>query len=150
MWKEYVTRRLGIPWWAVLVLVSLAVPRILVHDLGATPGAAVEAVLTLVPAVVWIVVAVWARVPSPVLTLVTVGSLYGVVLAIVHNLLWDAIFDFSSPDLGGALAGELAPGTEEVLLRFAMTVSSVFTGMIAGLIAGLVATLICARRPPKR
>ena len=132
--------RLGLPLWAVLGLASLAVPRVILHDFEVSVGPLLQAFLAIGPPVIWVVVAVRARVPSPVITLVTVGSLYGIALAIVHNLMWDTVFANGSPQLGGALAGELPDGAGDVFLRTAMTLSSVFTGMILGLIAGVVAT----------
>lgn len=124
----------------MLALAALAVPRAVLHDLGTTAGPLVQALLALGPPVVWVLVAVRGRVPSPVLTLVTVGALYGCALALTHNLMWDSAFAGADPALGGALAGELDQDTEEALLRAAASVSSVFTGMVLGLISGLVAT----------
>lgn len=142
---------LGLPLWLMLGLAALAVPRVVLHDLGTSVGPLVAALLAIGPPVVWVFVAVRARVPSPVLTLVVVGSLYGCALALIHNLIWDTVFAESDPALGGALAGELDEDTEEALLRTAATVSSVFTGMVLGLISGLVAQVIgratdCCRR----
>ncbi|WP_435769601.1 hypothetical protein [Nocardioides sp. SYSU DS0651] len=133
-------RTLGLPLWLVVGLAALAVPRIVLHDLGTPVGPLVQALLTFGPPVVWVLVALRARVPSPVLTLVTVGTLYGCALALTHNLMWDTVFTDGDPTLGGALAGELDEDTEEALLRTAAGVSSVFTGMVLGLISGLVAS----------
>jgi hypothetical protein len=130
------------PLWLVLGLAALAMPRIVLHDLGTSGGPLVQALLAIGPPVVWVLVAVRARVPSPVLTLVVVGSLYGCALALIHNLMWDTAFTGDDPALGGALAGELDEDTEEALLRTAATLSSVFTGMVLGLISGLVAQVI--------
>ena len=135
-------RILGLSLWLVLGLAALAVPRVVLHDLGTTAGPPAQALLAVGPPVVWVLVAVRARVPSPVLTLVTVGALYGCALALTHNLLWNSAFTGDDPALGGALAGELDEDTEEVLLRTAATLSSIFTGMVLGLISGLVATAI--------
>jgi hypothetical protein len=133
---------LGVPLWVVLGLALLAVPRVVLHDLEVSVDPLLQALLAIGPPVIWVVVAVRAQVPSPVLTLVTVGSLYGTALAIVHNLMWSTLFADGNPRPGGALGLRLTDGTLEVLLRAAMALSSIFTGMIVGLIAGLVATAI--------
>ena len=116
----------------------LSVPRVFAHDLG-LDGGPLPAVLTLGPVVVWVVVVLWARVPSPLVTLLAVGAVYGLALGVVHNILWDEAFDGSSPELGN-----LDPETAEVPLRFAAFVSSLFTGIMVGLICGLVATAVRA------
>ena len=85
--------------------------------------------------------AVRARVPSPSSTLLVVGGLYGIVLALVPNLFWSSAFS-REPALGGALEGRLDPVLEEVLLRMAASVSSLVTGLLVGLVCGLVAELV--------
>ncbi|WP_370617284.1 hypothetical protein [Mumia sp. Pv 4-285] len=130
--------RLGLPVWAIVALAALAMPRAVVHDLGVDVGAFVNAVLALAPPAVWVVVALRARVPSPVTTLVVVGAVYGIGLGIGHNLMWDSLFE-DSPGLGGSLDGDLTEGTEAVVMRSVTFASSLFTGAVVGLVAGLVA-----------
>ncbi|KAA1425077.1 hypothetical protein FE697_004130 [Mumia zhuanghuii] len=131
--------RLGLPVWAIVALAALALPRVVVHDLGVDVGALVNAVLALAPPAVWVVVVLRARVPSPVTTLVVVGAVYGIGLGIGHNLMWDSAFE-DSPSLGGSLDGDLSDGTEEAVMRSATFASSLFTGAVVGLVAGLVAS----------
>lgn len=130
--------RTGLPIWAVLGLALLSVPRIFAHDLGIDAGP-VPAILTIGPLAVWILVALRARVPSPVLTLLVVGAVYGLALGIVHNLLWDEVFGDDEPVLG-----ELDADLAEVPLRVAAFVSSLFTGIAVGVSCGLVASAIRA------
>ncbi|WP_262847667.1 hypothetical protein [Mumia quercus] len=132
---------LGLPVWGLLLLAALALPRAVVHDLGVDVGPVVNAVLALAPPAVWVLVALRARVPSPVTTLVVVGALYGIGLGVEHNLLWDEVFE-ESPRLGGSFEGDLSPGAEETVMRVVTFASSVFTGALVGLVAGLVATLL--------
>lgn len=127
------TRRLGLPLWAVAGLAMLSVPRVFAHDLGIDSGP-VYGILTIGPLVVWVLVALWARVPSPVVTLLAVGAVYGLALGIVHNLLWDQVFADNEPVLG-----DLDADMSEVPLRIAAFVSSVFTGVAVGVICGLAA-----------
>ncbi|NYJ00850.1 hypothetical protein HNR19_001548 [Nocardioides thalensis] len=129
-------RPLGLPVWAIIGLALLSVPRIFAHDLGIDAGP-IPAILTVGPVVVWIVAVLWARVPSPLVTLLAVGAVYGVALGIVHNVLWDQVFGDDPPTLG-----DIDADLSEVPLRIATAVSSVFTGLIVGLLSGLVATLV--------
>lgn len=126
-------RALGLPAWAIVGLALLSVPRIFAHDLGVDVGP-IPAVLTIGPVLVWIVVVLRAGVPSPVMTLLAVGAVYGVALGIVHNVLWDQVFGDDPPTLG-----ELDADLSEVPLRIAALVSSLFTGVVVGLVSGLIA-----------
>ena len=137
-------RSLALPWWAILALAALAVPRVLIHDLGVETGTFIQGLLTIGPPAVWVGVAVWRRLPSPVVTLVVIGTVYGVALGVSHNLMWDTAFSEESPALGGNLAGTLSAGAEEALMRVATMFSSVFTGALVGLIAGLVAQVLAS------
>ncbi|GII93594.1 hypothetical protein [Sinosporangium siamense] len=132
--------RLGLPFLWIVGLALLAVPRAILHDLHLIEGETfVNFLLVVVPLAVWIAVAVRARVPSPFLTLLVVGALYGVLLAGVHQVLWETGMDGASPSLGGNLAGRLSPASEGLLLRSFAVVSSLFTGVLAGAITGLIA-----------
>jgi hypothetical protein len=134
------TPRLGLPVWAVLALAVLAVPRAVLHDLDMMPGDRLAGVaLALGPPLIWVIVAVAARVPSPLATLSAVGTTYGVALALVHNLLGGDVFGDRGARLGGNLEGELPAALEEVVLRGAATVSSLLTGLAVGLLSGFVA-----------
>ncbi|WP_084958451.1 hypothetical protein [Thermoactinospora rubra] len=124
---------------AIIGLALLAVPRVVLHDLGVLQeGTFVNAVFVFLPPLVWIGVAVWTRVPNPFLTLLTVGACYGVFLAVTHQLLWGAAWGEAGPSLGGNLR-DLAPGVQAVLLRGFAVVSSLFTGVVVGALSGLVA-----------
>jgi hypothetical protein len=134
--------RLGLPVWALLALSLLAAPRVVLHDQGIGLDGPVAGLLAIGPAAVWIAVVVWSRARSPLLALLVVGFGYGVILALVHNLFWDEVFADEAPLLGGNLEGQLSSEATEVLLRGAMTLSSVFTGVAIGLVCGLVASLL--------
>lgn len=131
--------RLGLPILALIGLALLAVPRIVLHDLGLiSEGTAINSVLVFLPPLVWIGVVLWRRVPNPFVTLLVVGVFHGVLLALTHQLLWSRGLAGSPPRLGGNLAG-LDPGLQEGIIRSFAAVSSLFTGIIVGVIAGLVA-----------
>jgi hypothetical protein len=81
------------------------------------------------------------RPAHPFRTVVIIGALYGVFLAVGHQLLWTTAFDGVAPTLGEALTG-INPSTAHVLLRAAAAVSSLVTGTLIGVVAGAVAFLL--------
>ncbi|HEX6514444.1 MAG TPA: hypothetical protein VF049_02640 [Nocardioidaceae bacterium] len=132
--------RLGLPVPLVVLLALLAVPRVVVHDLGlAGADTGLNAVLVFGPPVVWLAVVLWRRPPNPLLTLAAVGLCYGVLLAAGHQLMWEQAFQDDPPALGGRLRGALPPVVESATLRGAAVVSSVVTGTLVGALTGAVA-----------
>ena len=112
------------------------------HDLGiVSEGSVVTGLLVFVPLAIRLIV-VRRRVPNPLLTLSAVGAAYGVMLAVVHQLLWVAAYAGSPPSLGGNLEGVLAPGMEAVVFRTSAFLSSIVTGTILGAVVGAVAWTI--------
>jgi len=127
------------PALAIVGLALLAVPRVVLHDLGLlAAGTPANIALVFGPPVVWIAVVLWRRVPQPFVTLLAVGVCYGVLLALGHQVLWEQAFAGTAPQLGGALT-DLDPALQAALTRGFAAVSSLFTGTIVGVIAGLVA-----------
>lgn len=135
---------IGVSAVAVVGLALLGVPRVILHDLDLVhEGTFVNLLLVVVPLIIWIAVALRARAARPFSTLLAVGGVYGVLLAITHQLLWNVGFDGNPPRLGGNLA-DLSPGAQEVIFRAAGGFSSLFTGLAVGAVAGLVALGISA------
>ncbi|MEV4343182.1 hypothetical protein AB0J83_01690 [Actinoplanes sp. NPDC049596] len=116
--------KLGLRAWVIVVLGLLAAPRAVLHDLDLVQErTGINAALVFLPLLVWLVVAVrWSS--NPFLSLLTAGGVYGVALGVIHNVLWDG-------------EARLA-----LLLRGAMTVSSLFTGLAVGAICGAAAWLL--------
>ncbi|MGO1410110.1 hypothetical protein [Microbacterium sp.] len=132
-------RLLGLPLIAVIGLALLTVPRVVLHDLGILhEGTGVNALFVFVPAVVWIVVVLLAGAHRPFLTVLVIGLFSGVILAVVHQLLWSTAFAGNPPRLGGNLEG-LDPAAQDVIIRLFSIPSSLFTGALVGAVAGLVA-----------
>src|SRR5699024_1009298 len=92
---------------------------------------------------VWIAVVLAARVRRPFLTLLVTGALYGVLLGLVHQLLWGTAFPGGAPALGGNLT-DLDPALHAVIVRAAAALSSVLTGVVVGALAGLLAEAVRA------
>jgi hypothetical protein len=146
------TSRLGLPAWLILTLGLLAAPRAVLHDLDiVNEGSPVNALLVFGPLVVWVVVAVRLA-GNPFLALLAAGGVYGICLAAVHNIFWGRTWSGDPPRLGGNLEGRLSSGAEELLLRGATILSSLFTGLAVGTICGITAwaikRLIRRRRTP--
>ncbi len=135
--------KLGLPVPIVVLLAALAVPRVVTHDLGVFPeGSPVNSLLVFVPPAVWLVVVLGLRAPRPFLTLTAVGLAYGAMLAVGHQLLWEAAFGGDPPRLGGNLEGVLAPSAEAAALRLSSLFSSLVTGTMVGVGTGAVAWAI--------
>lgn len=136
--------RLGLPWPVLPGLALLAVPRVVLHDLHIVQeGTLVNALLVFAPVLVWIAVVWAARVPRPFLTLLVVGGCYGVLLALVHQLLWVNAYGGQPPRLGGELA-DLSPGAQDLIIRAFAAGSSLVTGTVVGAVSGLVAWALVA------
>ncbi len=130
---------LGLPFLAVVALALLAAPRVVLHDLGIIQeGTFVNSLFVFVPPLVWIGVVLWRRVPNPFLTLLVVGALYGVLLLLGHQILWNTAWEGNPPTLGGNLS-DLAPGVQEGIMRGFAGLSSLVTGVLVGAVSGLVA-----------
>ncbi|GAB3178165.1 hypothetical protein GCM10027060_03810 [Nesterenkonia halophila] len=123
----------------MLLLALLAVPRVITHDLALVPpGSPLNALLAVLPPVIWVLVVLLRRAPRPLLSLLAVGAVYGVLLALGHQLLWEQAFDSGTPQLGGRLEN-LPPAAHAFITRGAAVISSLFTGVALGLVAGAVA-----------
>lgn len=133
--------RLGWPW--VVGLALLGIPRVVAHDLDlVAPGSLVNFALAVGPPVAWILVVLLARVPKPFMALLVIGIVYGVLLAVAHQLMWTHAWDGHPPGLGGRLDDILPTGAESIVVRSSAFLSSVATGVLVGAVAGLVGWLI--------
>ncbi|MEU7818664.1 hypothetical protein [Pseudonocardia sp. NPDC049154] len=135
-------RPLGFAWPVLVGLAALAAPRVVLHDLGIVEeGSIVNGLLVFVPPALWIAAVLWRRPARPFRTVVVIGAIYGVLLAVGHQLLWTTAFGGDAPALGGALTG-IDPTTGDALLRAAAALSSLVTGTLVGVVAGAVALLL--------
>jgi hypothetical protein len=134
---------------ALAGLAALGVPRVVLHDLNLVhEGTFVNGLLVFIPPLCWIAAVLWRRAPRPFLTVLAIGAIYGVMLAVVHQALWHVAFGDTGPSLGGRFTG-LDPAIQELLMRTAAATSSVLTGLVVGVIAGAAAALL-ARIVPGR
>lgn len=135
------TPRLGMSLAAVCGLAVLGVPRVVAHDLDLV-GPATNAVLVFAPIAAWLAVVLWRRVPNPFLTLLVIGGIYGVLLALTHQVLWTQSFDGDPPRLGGNLTGVLPAAAEAAVTRGFAFASSLVTGLLVGAAVGAVGWLL--------
>ncbi|WP_052747347.1 hypothetical protein [Salinicoccus sediminis] len=131
----------GISFWRIIFLALLAVPRVVLHDLGwLTEGTFINSLFVFVPVLIWVAMAVWCEDAHPFRMLLAAGIVFGIMLALVHQIFWTVYF----PDvlkLGGNLAG--APDYISIIVtRTAAVVSSLVTGTMMGVLLGGVAFII--------
>jgi hypothetical protein len=135
--------RLGLSVPAIVLLAAIAAIRVPLHDLGiVSEGSAAAWLLVFAPLALWVGVVLLRGVPNPLLALTAVGLAYGVMLAVIHQLLWGAAFGGDLPSLGGNLEGVLASGLEAAVFRVSAFFSSLVTGTMVGVITGAAALVI--------
>jgi hypothetical protein len=140
-------RKLGLSVPAIVLLAAIAAIRVPLHDLGIVQeGSILAGLLVFVPLALWLVVVLQRRVLNPFLALTAVGLAYGVMLAVIHQLLWGAAFGGDPPSLGGNLEGALDPGVEAAVFRVSAFFSSLVTGTMVGALTGAVAWTIARLR----
>lgn len=128
---------LGLGLLGVIGLALVGAPRIVLHDLDVIhEGTFVNMLFVVIPLLVWFAVVYVKRVRTPFLTLLAVGVCYGILLAVIHQLLWNIAID-EVPTLGGNLS-DLDAGTQEVIIRSFAVGSGVVTGTVVGAVVGLI------------
>lgn len=126
-------RALGLALPALIGLAALGLVRVVLHDLHAIdPHGPLTWLLAIGPVVVWIAVAVARRVPNPFLTVLVIGAIFGVMLVITHQMLWDVAFHGNPPAIGTGPGATIVP-------RIAAVPSGLFVGALIGAVGGLVA-----------
>ncbi|MGC4851480.1 hypothetical protein ACLQ3F_29980 [Micromonospora sp. DT15] len=131
-------RTLGFSWPALVALAVLAAPRVVLHDLHVVEeGRPAAVLLAVVPLICWVAAVLWRRPPRPFLTVVVIGAIYGVLLAVGHQILWDEAFGATGPRFG-----DIDPRAQEAILRAAAVFSSLVTGILTGVVAGAVAAVL--------
>lgn len=134
----------GMPVIAMAGLALLGIPRVVLHDLDLISGGSpVTWLLAVGPLAAWVAVTVLRRSPRPFMTVLTTGMMFGVMLVITHQLLWDVAFDGSPPVVGPGDGSALIP-------RIAAIPSGLVTGAAIGAIGGLVAWAVTAARKEPR
>lgn len=123
----------GLPLIALPLLAALGLPRVVLHDLHIIEGAEPASwVLALGPVAVWVAVTHVKKVPNPFLTVLTIGVIFGVMLAVTHQLLWGYLYADNPAFLNNIEIAGVSP-------RLAVLPGSLFAGTLLGVVGGLVA-----------
>lgn len=131
----------GISFLSIIFLALLAVPRVVLHDLGwLTEGTLTNSLFVFAPVLIWVAAAVWCKNAHPFRMLFAAGIVFGIMLALVHQVFWTASFP-DVPELGGNLAG-VPDYVSIIVTRSAAVLSSLATGTMMGVLLGGVAFLI--------
>jgi hypothetical protein len=85
--------------------------------------------------------AIFGKSKRPVFDFLTLGIVFGLMLAVTHQITWDASWGNNPPHLHGSLEGKLDPAIESLLLRTAASISSVVTGIVFGGVAAILALI---------
>ena len=140
--------------WLMLALVSLALPRTILEDLDvvAPERSWLYFVLALTPFAVWLAVAILRETSRPLMDYVVLGVLYGLSLALVHQLLWDAGASLGQqpPAAAVSFAADFDPSVRELAVRAYTVGISMVIGIGTGIALGVVAMVGRAVRSRQR
>ena len=118
----------------LILLALLGAPRVILHDLHIIEeGTLVNLFFVFIPPMIWLFIILRTS-PSLFKPLFQIGLIYGVILALIHQLLWNIGFE-TPPQLEGPLSA-LPTVVQNSLMRFAAFLSSIATGVAIGLIMG--------------
>lgn len=134
-----------LPTWLLVCLVALGLPRTVLADLGivAPESSWIYYVLALTPFGVWLAVAVCRRTGSPIKDHLVAGTLYGLSLVLVHEVLWAAGTSLGHRPAQGVVrsAERFSPAVRELVLHGYAFVIAMLIGLGVGLLAGVVAAV---------
>jgi len=137
----------GLPFPVIVFLAMLAVPRVFVHDLKLVPiDSFWYTVLAVGPLLIWLGVAIFVKMKRPAYDFLVLGIVFGILLAVTHQLTWNASWGATLPHIGGTFAGRLSPGMESLVLRSAAVISSLVTGVVFGALFALLAAVVSKLR----
>ncbi len=126
----------------LVVLALLGIPRVILHDLQLVSlDSLLYRVLAIGSLLVWLVYALCTKSDRPFRHLLTFGVIFGLMLAVTHQITWVEAWGDSPPQLGGNLAGVLHPVLEGLVVRVGAFMSSLFTGVAIGAVLGGIAWL---------
>lgn len=91
---------------------------------------------------VMLVVPIIKKVPQPFATLVAIGGVYGILSAIVHQVMWNTVFEGGYPTLGPDAAFEPPVWVLRLFATAATLITSLITGAILGTLAYTVRHIV--------
>lgn len=127
--------KLGIGVIELFILSLLGIPRVLLHDLSILEeGTLVNTFFVFGPIIIWISYLLYKNVRAPFLSMFILCVIYGILLALTHQIFW--IQAFPEPvQLGGNLS-ELPDVVSATIIRSFAVLSSLTTGTMMGVILG--------------
>lgn len=130
----------SLPFILIVILAALAIPRVVVHDLHTLPlDTAGYKILAIVPFAIWGLFAIFGKSKRPIYDFLVLGAIFGLMLAVTHQITWDESWGNNPPRLGGNIESKLDPAVESILLRSTTFISSLLTGIISGGLAAVIA-----------
>jgi hypothetical protein len=116
----------------MVALAMLGLPRVILHDLHIIDSAhPLSWILSLGPVAVWVAVAVARKVRRPFLTVLAIGVIFGLMLVVTHQLLWEYLYA-DHPEFRGN------DGIAGIVPRLAVIPGGLFAGAALGALGGLV------------
>lgn len=126
----------------IVVLALLGLPRIVLHDLSIIEeGSFLNSILVFGPVVIWFSYILVRNQEAPVWSIFILSCLYGLILALTHQIFWHESF----PDgvkLGGNLS-HISMEVSTVIARFFALMSSLTTGLILALMLSGIMWVLC-------
>lgn len=142
------------PVWLMLTLTALGLPRTILADLGIVEpeGSLLYYFLALSPFAAWLAVAIFRETRKPVADFLMLGTLYGLSLVVVHQILWDLGPSLGHEPPAGAVsfAEGVSPAFYDLALRGYTIVIAMLIGIGSGLVAALTALTAKAVRSARR
>lgn len=127
----------------LLLLVALGLPRTVLADLDLVPpeSGPLYYVLALTPFAAWLLVATVRESRRPFADFLVLGILYGLSLAVAHQVLWNAAAGYgqSPPADAVEFAERFGAGWHEFAFRAYTSGIAMSIGLGTGLVAALVA-----------
>lgn len=125
--------------FTMAALAALALAWVLLDQFGILEdGSTLSAIVAFLPFALWVAIVVWRQVPRPFSTLVRIGIIHGVMLAVVYQVMWDGTGSGYPPFIGNTVS-EMPEIAREVVVRAFAVVTSVLTGALLGVITGIAA-----------
>jgi hypothetical protein len=131
------------PVWLMLTLVAIGLPRTILADLGIVEpeSSLLYYFLALTPFAAWLVVAIFRETRKPIADFLMLGTLYGLSLVIVHQILWDVgtSLGHEPPAAAVSFADSVSPAFHDLALRGYTIMIAMLIGIGTGLVAALIA-----------
>ncbi len=133
------------PWWLLLGLIVLGLPRTVLADLGIVEPESswVYFVIALTPFAAWFAIAVLRRTATPIRDHLVAGALYGISLIIAHEALWSVGSSLGHQPPAGAVAlsEQFTSPLREVVLHTYLGGIAMMIGLGVGVVAAIIAAV---------